>query len=163
MDFLLISIEAINLYNLDENHKYQMNSIQTNTHLNNLFLIRCGNLLRHPKSYALYNFKETIEAIYYIHKSIHNSRMQKKINNTLRNIYKNNELNNVKQYLDRFKYIYYKTQNYYNTKSKLYFYESYITEIAIFNLYIMHILGNEHGIYFLVKYLKSPSYIYRNL
>nr|YP_010196459.1 hypothetical protein LKZ37_pgp009 [Gracilaria cearensis]UAD83856.1 hypothetical protein [Gracilaria cearensis] len=160
MDFLLISIEAINLYNLDENYTYKINSIEIATRLNNLFLIRCGNLLRHPQSYTLYNFKETIKAIYYLYRSVNNLRMQKKINNILKAIYRDNQLKSIKQYLQRFKYIYYKTHNYYNINSKLYLYDKYITEIAIFNLYIMHILGNEDGIYFLIKYLKSPSYIH---
>nr|YP_009019556.1 hypothetical protein [Gracilaria salicornia]AHH24524.1 hypothetical protein [Gracilaria salicornia]UAD87704.1 hypothetical protein [Gracilaria salicornia] len=163
MDFLLISIEAINLYNLDENHTYKINSLKTNTHLNILFLIRCGNPLRHPKSYALYNFTEIIKAIYYIHKSVHDSRMQKRINKILKAIYHNNQLSYIKKYLERFKYIYYKTQNYYNAKSNIYLYDKYIIEIAICNLYIMHIIGNKDGIYFLVKYLKSPFYIYKNI
>nr|YP_009510943.1 hypothetical protein [Gracilaria gracilis]AXI96616.1 hypothetical protein [Gracilaria gracilis] len=159
MDFLLISIEAINLYHLDENQTHKTDSIETISHLNNLFLIRCGNLLRHPKCYSLYNFKETIKIIYYLNKSINNSKMQKKINKILKAIYHGNQLKNIKPYLSRFKYIYYKTQNYYNITSKVYLYDQYIVEIAIFNLYIMHILGTEDGIYFLIKYLKSPSYI----
>nr|YP_010195635.1 hypothetical protein LK149_pgp009 [Gracilaria baiana]UAD83032.1 hypothetical protein [Gracilaria baiana] len=160
MDFLLVSIEAINLYNLDENYTYKINSVEEATCLNNLFLIRCGNLLRHPKYYTLYDFKETITTIYYLYKSVNNLRMQKKINKILTAIYSDNQLTSIKQYLQRFKYIYYKTHNYYNSNSKFYFHDKYITEIAIFNLYIMHILGNENGIYFLIKYLKSPSCIH---
>nr|YP_010198883.1 hypothetical protein LK101_pgp009 [Gracilaria tikvahiae]UAD88116.1 hypothetical protein [Gracilaria tikvahiae]UAD88319.1 hypothetical protein [Gracilaria tikvahiae] len=159
MDFLLISIEAINLYNLDEHYTYKINSVEIATRLNNLFLIRCGNLLRHPQSYTLYNFQETIETIYYLYKSVNNFRMQKKIHKILKEIYYNNQLKSIKQYLQRFKYIYYKTHNYYNINSKFYFYDKYITEIAILNLYVIYILGHENGIYFLIKYLKSPSYI----
>nr|YP_009732237.1 hypothetical protein [Gracilaria spinulosa]QHS70751.1 hypothetical protein [Gracilaria spinulosa] len=161
MDFLLISIEAINLYNLDENYTYKINSSEIATSLNSLFLIRCGNLLRHPKFYTLYNFKETIKTIYYIYRSVNNFRIQKKINTILKAIYDDNQLKSIKQYLHRFKYIYYKTYNYYNIKSKLYFCDKNITEIAIFNLYIIHILSRENGIYFLIKYLKSPSYIHK--
>nr|YP_010197888.1 hypothetical protein LK367_pgp011 [Gracilaria isabellana]UAD86304.1 hypothetical protein [Gracilaria isabellana] len=160
MDFLLISIEAINLYNLDEHYTYKINSVEIATRLNNLFLIRCGNLLRHPQSYTLYNFQETIETIYYLYRSVNNFRMQKKIHKILKAIYYNNQLKSIKQYLQRFKYIYYKTHNYYNISSKFYFYDKYITEIAILNLYVIYILGHENGIYFLIKYLKSPSYIY---
>nr|YP_010198093.1 hypothetical protein LK227_pgp009 [Gracilaria multipartita]UAD86509.1 hypothetical protein [Gracilaria multipartita] len=160
IDFLLVSIEAINLYNLDENYTYRINSIEIASCLNNLFLIRCGNLLRHPQSYMLYNFKETIKAIYYLYRSINNFKMQKKINKILKAIYHDNQLKSIQQYLQRFKYIYYKTHNYYNIRSKFYFYNKDITEIAIFNLYVMHILGRKDGIYFLIKYLKSPSYIH---
>nr|YP_010197684.1 hypothetical protein LK244_pgp009 [Gracilaria flabelliformis subsp. simplex]UAD86100.1 hypothetical protein [Gracilaria flabelliformis subsp. simplex] len=135
-------------------------SVQIDTCLNNLFLIRCGNLLRHPQSYTLYNFKETIKAIYYLYRSVNNFRMQKKINKIFKAIYHDNQLKSIKQYLQRFKYIYYKTQNYYNINSKFYFYDKDITEIAIFNLYMIHILSHEKGIYFLIKYLKSPYYIY---
>nr|YP_009732500.1 hypothetical protein [Gracilaria textorii]QHS70949.1 hypothetical protein [Gracilaria textorii] len=161
MDFLLISIEAINLYNLDENYTYKINSVEIATRLNNLFLIRCGNLLRHPQSYTLYNFKETIKAIYYLYRSVNNFRMQKKISKILKAIYHDNQLKSIKQYLQRFKYIYYKTHNYYNINSKLCFYDKDITEIAILNLYIIHILSRENGIYFLIKYLKSPYYIHK--
>nr|UAD87909.1 hypothetical protein [Gracilaria textorii] len=159
MDFLLISIEAINLYSLDEYYTYKINSVEIATRLNNLFLIRCGNLLRHPQSYTLCNFQETIEAIYYLYRSVNNFRMQKKIHKILKAICYNNQLKSMKQYLQRFKYIYYKTHNYYNTNSKFYFYDKYIIEIAILNLYIIYILGHKNGIYFLIKYLKSPSYI----
>nr|YP_010198501.1 hypothetical protein LK148_pgp009 [Gracilaria pachydermatica]UAD86917.1 hypothetical protein [Gracilaria pachydermatica] len=159
MDFLLISIEAINLYNLDEHYIYKINSTEIADRLNNLFLIRCGNLLRHPQSYTLCNFQETIEAIYYLYKSVNNFRMQKKIDKLLKEIYYDNQLKSIKQYLQRFRYIYYKTQNYYNINSKFYFYDKCITEIAILNLYIIYILGRENGIHFLIKYLKSSSYI----
>nr|YP_009510739.1 hypothetical protein [Gracilaria ferox]AXI96412.1 hypothetical protein [Gracilaria ferox]UAD85896.1 hypothetical protein [Gracilaria ferox] len=159
MDFLLISSEAVNLYNLDENYTYKINSVGIATHLNDLFLIRCGNLLRHSQCYTLYNFQDTIQAIYYLYKSVNNFRIQKKINNMLKELYNDNHLKSIKQYLQRFKYIYYKTHNYYNTNSQFYFYDTDITEIAIFNLYLMHILSHENGIYFLIKYLKSPSYI----
>nr|YP_010199287.1 hypothetical protein LK225_pgp009 [Crassiphycus usneoides]UAD88736.1 hypothetical protein [Crassiphycus usneoides] len=156
MDFLLISIEAINLYNLDENYTYKTNSIQVNTRLNNLFLIRCGNLFRHPSTDALYSFTENIKAIYYINRSINNSRIQKTINKILIEVYNDNQLENITKYLNRFKYIYYKTQNYYNIRSKICFHDQYMQEIAIFNLYIISILRYKDGIYFLIKYLKSP-------
>nr|YP_010195841.1 hypothetical protein LK100_pgp009 [Crassiphycus birdiae]UAD83238.1 hypothetical protein [Crassiphycus birdiae] len=156
MDFLLISIEAINLYNLDENYTYKTNSIQVNTRLNNLFLIRCGNLFRHPSTDTVYNFTENIKAIYYINRSINNSRIQKTINKILIEVYNDNQLENIRKYLNRFKYIYYKTQNYYNIRSKICFHDQYMQEIAIFNLYIISILRYKDGIYFLIKYLKSP-------
>nr|YP_010196870.1 hypothetical protein LKZ11_pgp009 [Gracilaria cliftonii]UAD84674.1 hypothetical protein [Gracilaria cliftonii] len=159
MDFLLISIEAINLYNLDENYTYKVNSIQIRTRLNDLFLIRCGNLFRHPNTHSLYNFTENIKAIYYIIKSINNSRIQRSINKILIAMYDDNQLENMNKYLNRFKYIYYKTQNYYNITSKIYFYDQYIKEIAILNLYIINILNYKDSAYLLIKYLKSPYYI----
>nr|YP_009346762.1 hypothetical protein [Gracilaria firma]APR74297.1 hypothetical protein [Gracilaria firma] len=159
MDFLLISIEAINLYNLDENYTYSQNSIQFHTSLKTLFLIRCSNLFRHPNTHSLYNFIKNIRAIYYISKSINNSRIQRSTNNMLIAMYDNNQLENITKYLNRFKYIYYKTQNYYNITSNIYLYDQYIKEIAIFNLYILNILSYKDGIYLLIKYLKSENYL----
>nr|YP_009498052.1 orf160 [Gracilaria changii]ART65315.1 orf160 [Gracilaria changii] len=74
-------------------------------------------------------------------------------------MYDNNQLENITKYLNRFKYIYYKTQNYYNITSNIYLYDQYIKEIAIFNLYILNILSYKDGIYLLIKYLKSSYYL----
>nr|YP_010199082.1 hypothetical protein LK147_pgp009 [Hydropuntia urvillei]UAD88531.1 hypothetical protein [Hydropuntia urvillei] len=156
IELLLISIEAINLYNLDDNHKRTLNSSKINYYLHNLFLIRCGNLIKHPKNYSLYNFKKSIQLIYYIHNSIYSYRMQSNIYEILETIHKTQKSNKIKQYLNRFKYVYYKTQNYYNIMSNTYTEDKFIVKIAILNLYIIHISSYKEGIYFLIKYLKMP-------
>nr|YP_009511148.1 hypothetical protein [Hydropuntia rangiferina]AXI96821.1 hypothetical protein [Hydropuntia rangiferina]UAD87501.1 hypothetical protein [Hydropuntia rangiferina] len=127
--------------------------------LDNTFCIRCGNLTRHPKVYTLHNFNNSIQLMHYIYNLIHDYKIQKNINEIFSIIYKNKKSNKIKQYLNRFKYIYYKTQNYYNIISETYFDDKYITEIALLNLYIIYISSNKNGIYFLIKYIKSPSYI----
>nr|YP_009732035.1 hypothetical protein [Gracilaria edulis]QHS70554.1 hypothetical protein [Gracilaria edulis]UAD85692.1 hypothetical protein [Gracilaria edulis] len=156
MELLFISIEAINLYNLDDNSKNQINFINR---LNHIFLIRCGNLTKHPKVYTLHNFNESIQLINCIHNLMCDYKIQKNINEMFNTIYKNQKSSKIKQYLNRFKYIYYKIQNYYNIISETYYDDKYITEIALLNLYIMYISSNKDGIYFLIKYLKLSSHI----
>nr|YP_009509375.1 hypothetical protein [Gracilaria vermiculophylla]AXI97025.1 hypothetical protein [Gracilaria vermiculophylla]WDZ68006.1 hypothetical protein [Gracilaria vermiculophylla] len=123
--------------------------------------MRCGNSTRKPTANTLYNFKESIKIIYDLYNSSHNSKIQQNINNILKMIYVDHELKSehIKQYLRRFKYIYYKTQNYYNISSKFHIYNQYIEEIAIYQLYILYRLSHKDGIYFLIKYLRLPSFI----
>nr|YP_063548.1 hypothetical plastid protein [Gracilaria tenuistipitata var. liui]AAT79623.1 hypothetical plastid protein [Gracilaria tenuistipitata var. liui] len=159
MDLLLISIEAANLYNLDQNHTYNTHSIQISSYLDQLFLIRCSHSLRNPIANTLYNFKETIKVIYHLYNSVHNYKTQKNIIKILQGLYQDYQSEYVTQYLQRFKYIYYKTHNYYNINCRFYVDSQYIEEIAIYNLYIMYVLRREDGVYFFIKYLNLPSCI----
>nr|YP_010199491.1 hypothetical protein LK036_pgp016 [Gracilariopsis tenuifrons]UAD89349.1 hypothetical protein [Gracilariopsis tenuifrons] len=110
--------------------------------------------MRHPYINKLYNFETSIILIYRIYKLVNHHTIRKNIHHIFIDIYNQNKSTIIRQYLKRFKYIYYKTQNYYNTRSKLYCNDQYINEIAILNLYIIQKIIYQDGIYFFIKYLK---------
>ena len=62
--------------------------------------------------------------------------------------------NAMKQYIKKFKYIYFAEDAYYNQyKSLHYTYDIDIDSIAVINLYLVTKLKKAEGIYFLIKYL----------
>nr|UAD88940.1 hypothetical protein [Gracilariopsis chorda] len=132
---------------------------QNHISLEELFNIRCGNFMRHPYINKLYTFETSIILIYRIYKLVNNHIIKKNIHNVLINIYNQNKSQIIKQYLKRFRYIYYKTQNYYNTRSKIYCNDQYINEMAILNLYLMQKIIYQDGMYFFIKYLKLSTNI----
>nr|YP_009511555.1 hypothetical protein [Gracilariopsis mclachlanii]AXI97432.1 hypothetical protein [Gracilariopsis mclachlanii] len=154
MDLLLISIEAINLYNLDIYCTKMDYNIQNFISLEELFHIRSGNFIRHPHINKIYTFETSIVLIYKIHKLVNNHTIKNNIHNIFTDIYNQNKSHIIKQYLKRFRYIYYKTQNYYNNRSEMYCNDQYIDETAIVNLYIIHNIIYRDGVYFFIKYLK---------
>nr|UAD84466.1 hypothetical protein [Agarophyton chilense] len=133
--------------------------MQISTYLDQLFLIRCGNSLRNPIINTLFSFKETIKVIYYLYNSVNNSKIQKNIRKILQGLQQDRQSEYIKQYLQRFEYIYYKTHNYYNINCRFHVDSRYIEEIAIYNLYIMYLLRYEDSVYFFIKYLKLPSFM----
>nr|QCI07405.1 hypothetical protein [Leiomenia cribrosa] len=148
LDLLLISIEALDLYTTNTLYKY----IVQNTKLSQyIFLIRSGNCIRNVKNHTLFNFYHTIVISYQIYIYLKQIYLQEIIIKILNNHC--NSINNSieKQYFNRFKYIYERTQNSYNHYS--YYQKVNIKQIAIINLYLIYKINNNYGFYFLIKYL----------
>lgn len=128
--------------------------MQNSVNLEELFYIRSGNLIRHPHINKICTFETSILLIYEILKLVNNYTIKNNIINIFTDIYNQNKSHIIKQYLKRFRYIYYKTQNYYNNRSEIYCNDQYIDETAIVNLYLIYNIISKDGIYFLIKYLK---------
>nr|YP_009296299.1 hypothetical protein Sebd_147 [Sebdenia flabellata]AOM65234.1 hypothetical protein Sebd_147 [Sebdenia flabellata] len=117
----------------------------------NLFKIRSNNYYRHPNNRYICKFEDSINTIYTLQYLLNNSFIQNIILTILDNDSKNIKSKLNTQYIRRFKYIYMKTQNYYNTISTGT--NLHIKELAIINLYVMSKIQAQTGIYWLVKYL----------
>lgn len=147
LDLLIISIEALDLYT--SNNINQM--IQKQKLLKYIFLIRSGNYIRNAKNHSLFDFYQTIKIIYKIYIYLKQVYLQEIIIKILNN-YSHSLYNSIEfQYYNRFKYIYKKTQNYYNHFS--YYKQIKLEHLALINLYIIHKINNKYGFYFLIKYL----------
>nr|YP_009398787.1 hypothetical protein [Kuetzingia canaliculata]ARW67973.1 hypothetical protein [Kuetzingia canaliculata] len=149
IDLLIISLEALNIYynkNLIKNIKYEHNS--------NYYYQIMHKLVNH-KSIYYSNFKEILDIIYITYLN----SQQKTIKHLTKNMLSkysdsSDSCNELKQYLRRFKFIYFKKQEYYkSTKSLDYLCKVNINEIALLNLYIILQLKNKTGLHFLIKYL----------
>lgn len=122
----------------------------------NTLSIRNGNYIRHPSYFSVCNFIDTIELIYKIHQLINKPFIQKIILNILKDYSKHKHDSPILskltlQYINRFYYIYKKTQDFYNTDH--HYTITNIFNIAITNLYILKKLQTKWGIYILIKYL----------
>nr|YP_009511766.1 hypothetical protein [Melanthalia intermedia]AXI97643.1 hypothetical protein [Melanthalia intermedia] len=152
IDFLLISAEAVSMYNLDEYHE---NKEDGSIFLQKLSATKDSN----ERSYLAinsFNYEKDIEIIYHVQRLVDNFKVQESIYNILQNISSKKLSKTTFQYLDRFRYIYFRKRNYYSNNNKRCD-EKYVHEIAVLNLYIINRIACQDGIYFLAKYLYNKQ------
>lgn len=150
INFLLIGIEAVSMYALDEYCKDKNN----NFFLQKLSVIRYSSNLDWLSNNLCNHKKKEIEIIGYVQNLVNNFKIQSTICNILRDMGNEKVSKITYQYLDRFSYIYFRTQNYYDGNNKR-CNAKYMHEVAKLNLYMMHRITYQDGIYFFVKYLYS--------
>jgi len=149
---LFISLEALNLYSLDNYKKnnyiqFLQNFIQTKR-----FIITPFNYIFKKINYDKINHFNEILILIYILYIISNNYY---INNLIENIIfyktKNNNYYLLNQYINKFTYIYNKTYNYYYSNASNKKYD--IKEIAITNLYVIKKVISQKNISYLINYL----------
>uniref|UniRef100_UPI003001E23D hypothetical protein n=1 Tax=Anunuuluaehu liula TaxID=3049639 RepID=UPI003001E23D len=143
IDLILIAIESLDLYALENTHKKYI--------LYNILLIRFGNYIRHADTNSSLEFKQYIKGIQICYSLITQSCLNNLASEILYNVCNQIQPQLTSQYIKRFKYIYNQTQDYYNTYSE--YNDLNIYNIAIVNLYIISRINNKYGIYYLIKYL----------
>nr|YP_009295889.1 hypothetical protein Schim_143 [Schimmelmannia schousboei]AOM64824.1 hypothetical protein Schim_143 [Schimmelmannia schousboei] len=148
MDLLLISIEALDIYTFEQN----FSSMRQFTH-NEIFIIRSGNLIRHPDHNSLLKFNYIIILLYAVYRLINTQFIQNTAVHILNNYYLNNSTELTQQYINKFTYIHNRTQNYYNKNS--YYDNLDLIEMAMINLYVISKMTYKTSLYFLIKYLYS--------
>lgn len=149
IDLLLICIETL--------HAYQYTSSKSDKYYDNLwkdlFDIKHHHYIRNV---SINNFEEhtkTIQIILSIYRIIKKLYLEDMIIHILKNSCHQSSSLLVKQYIKRYKYIYQKTQSYYNIKSHYIYNQSSIEYTAMANLYIINQIYNIKGLYSLIKYL----------
>jgi len=145
---LIISIEVLNIYS-----KKYLNEFVTRSTYKNLknpfFLIASKFILG---SNLKINFIYIILYIYHIYMVVNNENLQRIANKIIKEYTTNSKSELLKQYVNKFYYIYNKINHYYdyfNHNNK------YIYDISIINLYIINQTNKRKGLFFLIKYLLS--------
>nr|YP_009298037.1 hypothetical protein Plocam_139 [Plocamium cartilagineum]AOM67975.1 hypothetical protein Plocam_139 [Plocamium cartilagineum] len=149
MNLLLISLQALDAYNLETiNYNDTNHSSHIDEHIYN---IRFKKYIKNLEKNSTYTFQEIIILIYNIQYLFSKSSIRNIIYEILMNSYKDKtSIINI-QYLKKFHYIYNKTSHYYymhsheNNKN--------LTQIALTNLYMIYKINYKEGIYFFIKYL----------
>nr|YP_009393616.1 hypothetical protein [Bostrychia simpliciuscula]ARW62178.1 hypothetical protein [Bostrychia simpliciuscula] len=156
IDLLLISIEAISIYKIQNLLTSQVN-INYKDKNNLLFvtnLIKINQNIRNYYNNSSCNFIQCIYQIYIIYNFIQINVLNELILQILQKYKKCVKSLEVQQYLNKFTYIYFvKYEYYYTYKSLNCLYKININELAILNLYIIKKLQSRQGILILIKYL----------
>nr|YP_009293944.1 hypothetical protein Ahnf_147 [Ahnfeltia plicata]AOM65632.1 hypothetical protein Ahnf_147 [Ahnfeltia plicata]UAT97213.1 hypothetical protein Ahn.pli.UK.pt_104 [Ahnfeltia plicata]UAT97418.1 hypothetical protein Ahn.pli.Chile.pt_104 [Ahnfeltia plicata] len=146
LDILIIAIEAIDIYALDNISHYSDKS--------DIFLIRSGNKNRDTGINKRCTFQETLLLISKFQDILSAKYLQNIIYNILKDYSNLNQSSQITyQYLWRFQYLYKKTYDFANTS---HYYDTElvnIEQIAIISLYILNQLYLKHGTYMLIKYI----------
>nr|YP_009392373.1 hypothetical protein [Osmundaria fimbriata]ARW60935.1 hypothetical protein [Osmundaria fimbriata] len=155
IDLLIISLEALDIY-YDTNSATKVNHTDQNkciTYYFSLKSLTTNKHFAHFNNSNYKNFQEIIKSIYTIYLISQQTIIYHVIKDII-NYYKYGNYKQAEQYLRRFKYIYFKRQEQYESYKSLNN-MSYINiyEVAIINLYIISQLQYKTGLYFLVKYL----------
>nr|YP_009392781.1 hypothetical protein [Bostrychia tenella]ARW61343.1 hypothetical protein [Bostrychia tenella] len=151
IDLLLISIESLNIYDIE---CFSTSKINTKCEKKNKNIIQINQKLRNHYNDKSCNFIQIITYIYTIYIVICHNLLNPLILQTLQKYAKHVKSKEVKQYIKKFTYIYFvKYEHYYNYKCLNYLYRINIDEIAISSLYILKKLQQKKGILLLIKYL----------
>nr|YP_009398570.1 hypothetical protein [Lophocladia kuetzingii]ARW67756.1 hypothetical protein [Lophocladia kuetzingii] len=154
ISLLLISLEIININNI-----YKEDNTEKNINKNIKFK-QLTHDFKNCYQNQKHSFIETLKNIYIIYKTISINTIDQKAQKLLRNYIKNENDQQVKQYLKKFHYIYFiKTEYYHQYKSLKYLNKININKVAITNLYIISKLNKRIKIFFLIKYLFKYKYI----
>nr|WMP11934.1 hypothetical protein [Laurencia australis]WMP12146.1 hypothetical protein [Laurencia australis] len=156
LDLLIVSLTALETY---KNNKLIKTTKNRNIKKLNIYLITLEELHIYLKRYnnIVYMYLATvIFNLYILHKKIHKYLLVKKAHLILKSYTNYKESKNLKQYIRKFNYLYFKRNEYYSD----YKYVNYqskieINKIAIINLYLITKLINKQGIYILAKYLNK--------
>nr|QCI08291.1 hypothetical protein [Pterothamnion crispum] len=148
IDLLLISLEALDLYSLEnidnciisKSYIKQIKSMK-------LFIFQSHNLIKHMGYNQEYNFEYMLNILHSTNKLIKNKTIHKLIHQILIN--ENPVL--IKKYINKFSYIYNKNYQYYNIQA--YYTENNLENCAIINLYIMNKIIINTNISFFINYL----------
>lgn len=141
IDLIKIAIEALYLNILEE----------SNNNSFNLSLIKSNKLIKNTENSLKYYFVQTITILKLIHKIVENPTMHIVLNKIIKDNTNCNYNELKQQYLNKFKYIYYKNNLYYNNNA---YYTSYnLNKIAIINLYIIHKTIEQNTLLYLFTYL----------
>nr|QCI04542.1 hypothetical protein [Apoglossum ruscifolium] len=138
INYLLISIEALNIYS--QEYLYNDKNTKISKNIKNIHVHIINN--------KYYNILPIIIYIFFLYQIINDIIIQKLANDIVIDFSNYMKTQLVKQYLNKFNYIYYKVYNYYNFNDNF-----NINEIAIINLYIIIKIYKKEGLFFLIKYL----------
>nr|QCI04829.1 hypothetical protein [Bornetia secundiflora] len=135
IDLLLISIEALDLYSSEKICEYN-NSIK---------------ILNNSTNYNKLYFSSLIKYINTIHMIIDNTLLQQSSIYIIKQYNQYPLSNIVTKYLNKFCYLYYKSQSYYDGYS--FYQKTKLTKIAMTNLYIISHIDNQDRLFYILKYL----------
>nr|AYR06384.1 hypothetical protein [Rhodogorgon sp.] len=162
IDILLISLESLDLYSFDYISRLDTKTFQD---ISNIFTIRKCNLLRDIETNAKCCFECSLLLISIIHQIVTRTHIHQNITYILHDYCHNNQKSHItstsyatKQYLNRFKYKYQKIYRYYQDKSNS-IQGKQLYNIAVANLYILHLTCSKEGLYILYKYIYISPFL----
>lgn len=156
----MVSIEALDIYALDQIKypNYTEFLLTDNQPIISNFLMRLSNYIRHPSYFMRCSFTDAMHVTYLINQFIRKPHVQHRIYkilddyaNTDTTLFSFSKLTH--QYIHRFKHIYSKTHDLYN--SNHYEIKTNIEYTSILNLYILNQTYTKLGTYRLIQYLNS--------